>query len=105
MAKDAADWFPEHNRCWFAGRVLAVKLEYGLSVDPQEAAALEAVLKACSIGMYYGPTDRRLRRQPNDHHCRLLRDDTLAGVDSLLVDAVDIVSHPGADGCQWGHYC
>ena len=49
VARDAADWFPEHNRCWFAGRVLAVKLEYGLSVDPQEAAALEAVLKGCSI--------------------------------------------------------
>ena len=48
-AKDAADWLPEHNRCWFAGRVLAVKLEYRLSVDSQEAAALEAVLEGCSI--------------------------------------------------------
>ena len=28
----------------FAGRVLAVKLEYGLTVDPTEADALEAML-------------------------------------------------------------
>ena len=46
---DAADWSPEHNRCWFAGRVLAVKLEYGLTVDPEEAEALEAILEGCRI--------------------------------------------------------
>ena len=49
IAKDAAEWKPDHNRCWFAGRVLAVKLEYGLTVDPQEAAALEAMLEGCRI--------------------------------------------------------
>ena len=37
VAKDAAEWQPEHNSCWFAGRVLAVKLEYGLTVDPPES--------------------------------------------------------------------
>ena len=47
--KDAAEWKPDHNRCWFAGRVLAVKLEYGMTVDPHEAAALEAMLGACRI--------------------------------------------------------
>ena len=49
VAKDAAEWQPEHNSCWFAGRVLTVKLEYGLTVDPQEAAALEAMLEGCRI--------------------------------------------------------
>ena len=44
-----AEWQPKHNLCWFAGRVLAVKLEYGLTVNPQEAAALEAMLEGCSI--------------------------------------------------------
>ena len=48
-SKDAADWLPKHNQCWFAGRVLAVKLEYGLTVDPREAAKLEAVLEGCRI--------------------------------------------------------
>ena len=49
VAKDAAEWQPKHNLCWFAGRVLAVKLEYGLTVDLQEAAALEAMLEGCRI--------------------------------------------------------
>ena len=47
--KDATEWKPDHNRCWFAGRVLAVKLEYGLTVDQQEAVALEALLEGCRI--------------------------------------------------------
>lgn len=33
--KDAAEWVPVRNRCWFAGRVLAVKRAYGLTVDRQ----------------------------------------------------------------------
>ena len=49
VAKDAAEWQPKHNLRWFAGRVLAAKLEYGLTVDPQEAAALEAMLEGCRI--------------------------------------------------------
>ena len=48
-SKDAADWFPEFNRCWFAGRVLAVKLEYRLTVDEAEKNALESVLTFCSV--------------------------------------------------------
>ena len=55
IAKDAAEWKPDHNRCWFAGRVLAVKLEYGLTVDPQEAAALEAMLEGCRIEQVLRP--------------------------------------------------
>ena len=38
---------PELNRCWFAGRVLAVRLKYGLSIDRLEVDALEAVLAGC----------------------------------------------------------
>ena len=43
-ARDAAQWMPERHRRWFAERVIAVKLEYGLSVDPAERDALEALL-------------------------------------------------------------
>ena len=43
----AADWLPELNRCWFANRLLKVKLKYRLSVDRDEAEALEAVLLGC----------------------------------------------------------
>ena len=43
-ARDAAEWMPERHGRWFAERVIAVKLEYGLSVDPAERDALEALL-------------------------------------------------------------
>ena len=52
---DAAEWLPEHNRCWFAGRVLAVKLEYRLTVDQAEADALDAVLQGCPIEQVLWP--------------------------------------------------
>ena len=47
-AKDAADWLPETNRCWFAGRVVEVRRAYALTIDVREANALEAVLSNCS---------------------------------------------------------
>ena len=47
-AHDAADWLPESNRCWFAARVVAVRLKYDLTIDRREADALEAVLSRCN---------------------------------------------------------
>ena len=47
-AYDAAEWMPEINRCWFANRVLQVRLKYGLSIDRREAEALERTLSACT---------------------------------------------------------
>ncbi len=49
-AKDAADWLPEYNRCWFAWRVIMVRQKYGLTIDRREAAALERVLAECEFG-------------------------------------------------------
>ena len=45
--KDAGEWVPDRNRCWFAGRVLAVKRAYALTVDRREAAALDRILSRC----------------------------------------------------------
>ncbi len=45
---DAGEWLPPRNDCWFASRVVAVKLKYGLAVDEREVAALEQVLSGCS---------------------------------------------------------
>ena len=45
--RDAAEWVPDRNRCWFAGRVLEVRRAYGLTVDRREAAALESILSSC----------------------------------------------------------
>ncbi len=47
-AHDASRWMPALNRCWFAHRVLQVRLKYGLSIDPREAESLEQVLSACT---------------------------------------------------------
>ena len=46
--KDAAEWLPARNQCWFAGRVLDVKRAYRLTVDRREAAALEHILSRCT---------------------------------------------------------
>ena len=46
--KDAAEWQPEINKCWFAYRVVQVRAKYSLAVDQAEADALEAVLSECS---------------------------------------------------------
>ena len=46
--KDAAEWLPDLNQCWFADRVVQVRQEYELTIDETEAAALETVLCGCS---------------------------------------------------------
>lgn len=53
-AHDAAEWMPDHNRCWFAQTVVDVRLAYNLTVDQREAAALEAVLADCPPGASLG---------------------------------------------------
>ena len=47
-AKDAAEWLPDLNQCWFADRVVQVRQEYQLTIDETEADALETVLSGCS---------------------------------------------------------
>ena len=46
-AKDAKDWTPDENRCWFAWRVIEVRRAYNLTIDRREADALEAILTTC----------------------------------------------------------
>ncbi len=43
-ARDAAEWRPDHNGAWMANRVVEVKREYDLSVDPTERDWLERLL-------------------------------------------------------------
>lgn len=47
VAKDAAEWLPERNRCWFAQRIIEVRKAYSLTIDRREARALDAVLSSC----------------------------------------------------------
>ena len=46
--RDAAEWLPAQNRCWFAARTVAVRQRYGLTVDRREADALDQVLAGCA---------------------------------------------------------
>ncbi|MCY3823150.1 MAG: HNH endonuclease family protein [Nitrospinae bacterium] len=45
--KDAADWLPPKNQCWFVNRVVEVRQAYGLTIDRREKEALERVLSKC----------------------------------------------------------
>ena len=46
--KDAAEWLPDLNKCWFADRIVQVRLKYELTVDQAEADALGLVLTGCA---------------------------------------------------------
>ena len=45
---DAAEWLPPQNRCWYAARIIAVRQQYGLTIDRREADALDQVLSGCA---------------------------------------------------------
>ncbi len=47
-AKDAAEWVPDLNQCWFADRVVEVRKRYGLTIDERERDALENILSDCT---------------------------------------------------------
>ena len=55
-AKDASDYLPPSNRCWFAGRVLDVKSRWGLTVDAAEARALIGALAGCDTRTIQRPS-------------------------------------------------
>ena len=46
--KDAAEWLPDRNRCWFAARVVEVRRAYDLTIDRREAEVLEKILSQCA---------------------------------------------------------
>ena len=46
--KDAAEWLPDMNTCWFADRIVQVRFKYEFTVDQAEADALGLVLTGCS---------------------------------------------------------
>ena len=47
-AKDAAEWLPDRNRCWFAVTIIEVRRKYGLTIDQREADALDQALASCT---------------------------------------------------------
>ena len=47
-SKDATEWQPAQNRCWFAQTIVEVRLAYGLTIDEPEVETLERILSSCS---------------------------------------------------------
>ena len=47
-AKDASEWLPAMNQCWFVDRIVQVRRKYSLNIDQSEADAIDAVLADCS---------------------------------------------------------
>ena len=45
--KDAGEWWPPHNQCWFARQIVEVRNAYQLSVDPREKDSLAEKINAC----------------------------------------------------------
>ena len=46
--RDAGEWQPERNACWYAERVVEVRQAYNLTIDRREADSLENMLRACA---------------------------------------------------------
>ena len=47
VAKDASDWLPDLNQCWYVNRTVEVRREYDLTIDQAEADAIDRVLDGC----------------------------------------------------------
>ena len=57
--RDAAEWLPDVNQCWFAARVVKVRRKWALTVDEAEALALDAVLTRCpSTALWKAPLEQ-----------------------------------------------
>ena len=46
--KDAAEWLPDLNSCWFANRIVQVRQQYDLTIDERERDVLEGILSGCT---------------------------------------------------------
>ena len=59
--KDAAEWLPDLNECWFAATIVEVRVKYSLTVDDAERTVLEGVLSDCESTemILTAPDDRK----------------------------------------------
>lgn len=53
--KDAANYMPQENKCWFAATVIRVKFLYNLSIDKRERDALYKTVSTCHDYEMKGP--------------------------------------------------
>ena len=61
-SKDAAEWLPEINRCWFVHQGILNRRKYVMTIDRVEADAIDEVLAGCtSTEMVVAGLDFRTR--------------------------------------------
>ena len=46
---DVAGWMPEHNKCWYANRIVKVKRKYRMTIDEAERDKLQEILSNCYV--------------------------------------------------------
>ena len=46
--RDASEWLPDLNACWFANCVVEMRQQYAITVDQRERDVLENILSGCS---------------------------------------------------------
>ena len=81
---DAAEWLPDLNQCWYADRIVQIRLQYGLTIDWTEAEAIDAILATCdSIEMVILPPETR--------------ESSTAAATPTPTPAAGITSDPGTD--------
>lgn len=47
VAKDAGEWLPEKNKCWYVHTIIKIKKKYSLTMDQAEYNAIQKVLERC----------------------------------------------------------
>ena len=76
--RDVAEWRPEYNGAWMANRVIEVKREYDLSVDPAERDWLERLLGSgpdeITCGSSSGPSAPSHPPVRSYQNCTAMRD-------------------------------
>jgi hypothetical protein len=83
--KDAAEWLPQKNQCWFAQRIVEIRQKYALTIDRMEANALDAVLSECeTTDMIFYEQSEQIKSEvndvpTNDSNALLLYDDNKNG--------------------------
>jgi hypothetical protein len=83
--KDAAEWLPARNQCWFAQRIVEIRQKYALTIDRMEANAIDAVLSECeSTDMIFYEQSDHIKSEvngapTNDGNALLLYDDNKNG--------------------------
>ena len=71
--KDAADWQPLYNKCWFVDKVINVKKAYNLTIDRRERDALKRTLNnhcKVTIPKPISPEQNNLQNSSNYNMCQ-----------------------------------